>query len=71
MSYNPDIIEQECPNCAALFTYNPDYQRHVARCQDDANERHQEAADVRREAIEDPAIDPLDLKLEGDQGRLL
>ena len=45
------------------------------RCQSgeltEENERRQEAADARREAIEDPAIDPLDLKLEGDQGRLL
>ena len=57
MSYNPDIIEQECPNCAALFTYNPDYQQHMARCESEQTEQRQVEADARREAIEDPAIE--------------
>ncbi len=53
MSYNPDIVEQECPDCAALFAYNPDYQRHLTRCESEQAERHQVEADARREALEE------------------
>ena len=66
----------ECGECGAAVNEAGQF---CAKCQpplmsgelDEENEHHQEAADARREAIEDPAIDPLDLKLEGDQGRLL